>query len=93
MENLEFTEEGRSYVTAPLSPNSDGVVSFQLGFTTVGAMLTVEVKIDESLPWSKKVAIPMPRMPETYCDKIIGIADSDIVRLKVNHKPALAAIV
>ena len=92
MENLEFTKEGKYYVTGTLTPNSDGVVPFQIGINSLGGMLYVEVRLDESLPWSKKAVIPIPRMPDTYWDKIVGIGDNDLVRIKVNHKPAIAAI-
>lgn len=60
MENLVFTKEGKYYVTAPLVPNDEGIVSFQIGVNTAGAILTIERRIDESLPWSKKDTIPLP---------------------------------
>lgn len=92
MENLTFVKDGKSYVTAPLVPTDEGIVSFQIGVNTAGAILIVERRIDESLPWSKTATIPLPRMPETYCDKVVGFTSGDIVRFKLNHKPAIAAV-
>lgn len=92
MKTIEFTEEGGTYVSPALVPDDDGVVSLQLGFKA-GAILVVEMRIDDSLPWSRKAVIGMPSLPETFCEKIVGIASTDIVRLRVNKMPVIAAIV
>lgn len=92
MENLVFSKEGRYYVTEPLVPNDEGTVAFQIGVNSNGAILTVERRLDESLPWAKVSSIPLPRMPETYCDRVVGFEEGDIVRFKLNHKPAISAV-
>lgn len=91
MTELEFTQEKNQWVSPVLTPD-DGVVSLQLGFNERNAKLVVEMRIDESLPWSTKAVVLMPAYPDTWCEKITGIGENDLVRIRTNYKPMIAAM-
>lgn len=92
MANIEFTKEGKSWVSPVLEGDDDGCIAFQVGFTTDGAKLNVDFTLDESLGWSNKAVILCPRQPELYGDIITGAKEGIKVRLRTNKKPAVAII-
>lgn len=92
MATIEFTENGKYWVSPTLTGDDNGNIPFQLGFNTDGAKLHVDFTLDESVGWSNKAVILCPRMPELYGNIVTGATEGISVRLRTNKKPTVAII-